>query len=151
MNHHCASHINSVKSQDHQPTTISDMRHLNNRIILHLCVLVVPLSRRDLLLHHWAMILNCLLIFRCVLHARLFLDSIKNHYVYLVLTLISSPNVFLNSHLSHALLSRILTCRCIEFYDALGFGEDECGSKSAQPDLWRTIIYFNLSNIYLLT
>ena len=66
-------YTNPIESQDHHPTALFDMRHLNNgTIFLHLCVFVVPLSRHKRLLHHLALVLKRLLILcRGVFHSRL--------------------------------------------------------------------------------
>jgi len=133
IHHHCPSHTNPVESQDHQPTSISDMRHLNNRIIfLHLCVLVVPLSRHSLLLHHWAMILNRLLIYVAASYMHVSCLILFEKYVCVsrLSTHPFSKRFHLLQYISHGLLSRILTCRCYKFYDVLGFGESEYGRLS---------------------
>ena len=108
-------YTNPVESQDHQPTAHFDMRHLNNgTIFLHLCVFVVPLSRHKRLLHHLPLILKRLLILcRGVFHSRL-----DTH--------LFSKRFPLQPSLIHGLLSRILTCRCMEVSDVAG----ECGRLS---------------------
>ena len=103
MSHH------PVESQDHQPTAHFDMWHLNNgTIFLYLCVFVVPLSGHKRLLHHLALILKPLLILcRGVFHSRL------DTYLF-------SKRFPLQPSLIHGLLSRILTCRCMEASDVVG-------------------------------
>ena len=104
-------YTNPVESQDHPPTALFDTRHLNNgTIFLHLCVFVVPLSGLKRLLHHLALILNPLLILcRGVFHSR------PNTHLF-------SKRFPLQPSLIHGLLSRILTCWCMEVSDVVDVG-----------------------------
>ena len=112
-------YTNPVESQDHHTTALFDMRHLDNgTIFLHrdICVFIVPLLGHMRLRHHLAMILNPLLLLcRGVFHSRL------NTHLF-------SKRFPLQPSLIHGLLSRILTCRCMEVSDVAGVGE--CGRLS---------------------
>jgi len=113
---HPLGYTNPVESQEHQPTALFDMRHLNNgKIFLHLCVFIVPLGHKRLL-HHLNMILNPLLLLCLgVFHSRLNTDLFSKRFP-------------LQPFLIHGLLSQILTCRCLEVSDLTGVGE--CGRLS---------------------
>ena len=112
-------YTNPVESQDHPPTALFDTRHLNNgTIFLHrdLCVFIVPLLCHKRLLHHLDVVINPLLLLcRGVFHSRL------NTHLF-------SKRFPLQPSLIHGLLSRILTCRCMEVSDVAGVGE--CGRLS---------------------